>query len=155
MAVEVTRKDTLPPCALKIVCYNADTRRNNLSPKGLPVIRAQLFRNLRSICLIAAVLALGVPEISSAAPTTVKKPVATKRAAATAKVGGEGSFDYVYADAAARRLYIPRGARVTVFNLDTRARRESNCLSLSFYRSRFFFVPARAYRDYRDRCLGE
>jgi DNA-binding beta-propeller fold protein YncE len=41
----------------------------------------------------------------------------------TAKVGGAGGFDYVYADAAGRRLYIPRtgnpGARITVFNLDT------------------------------------
>jgi DNA-binding beta-propeller fold protein YncE len=40
----------------------------------------------------------------------------------TAKVGGEGGFDYVYADVSGRRLYIPRtgnGARVTVFNLDT------------------------------------
>jgi DNA-binding beta-propeller fold protein YncE len=40
----------------------------------------------------------------------------------TAKVGGVGGFDYVYADDAGRRLYIPRtgeGARVTVFNLDT------------------------------------
>jgi hypothetical protein len=40
----------------------------------------------------------------------------------TAKVGGEGGFDYVYADVAGRRLYIPRsgaGARITVFNLDT------------------------------------
>jgi DNA-binding beta-propeller fold protein YncE len=40
----------------------------------------------------------------------------------TAKVGGAGGFDYVYADSAGRRLYIPRmGAmsRVTVFNLDT------------------------------------
>ncbi len=40
----------------------------------------------------------------------------------TAKVGGVGGFDYVYADAAGRRLYIPRtgpGARITVFNLDT------------------------------------
>jgi len=39
-----------------------------------------------------------------------------------AKVGGEGGFDYVYADADGRRLYIPRTgnpARVTVFNLDT------------------------------------
>ena len=38
------------------------------------------------------------------------------------KVGGAGGFDYVYADAAGRRLYIPRtgpGARITVFNLDT------------------------------------
>jgi DNA-binding beta-propeller fold protein YncE len=40
----------------------------------------------------------------------------------TAKVGGAGGFDYVYADGAGRRLYIARtGAapRVTIFNLDT------------------------------------
>ena len=39
-----------------------------------------------------------------------------------AKVGGEGGFDYVYADNAARRLYIARRgdmARMTVFDLDT------------------------------------
>ena len=42
----------------------------------------------------------------------------------TAKVGGDGSFDYVYADNAGRRLYIPRGSappHMTVFNLDTLA----------------------------------
>jgi DNA-binding beta-propeller fold protein YncE len=51
----------------------------------------------------------------------------------TAKVGGVGGFDYVYADVAGRRLYIPRGGvaatataaalpgRVTVFDLDTLA----------------------------------
>jgi len=40
----------------------------------------------------------------------------------TAKVGGEGGFDYVFADAVGRRLYIPRSgptARITVFDLDT------------------------------------
>jgi DNA-binding beta-propeller fold protein YncE len=44
----------------------------------------------------------------------------------TAKVGGEGGWDYIYADPAGRRLYIPRrggGAgvqtRLTIFNLDT------------------------------------
>lgn len=40
----------------------------------------------------------------------------------TAKVGGEGGFDYVYADTEGRKLYIPRsgsGPRVNVFNLDT------------------------------------
>ena len=38
-----------------------------------------------------------------------------------ARVGGSGGFDYVYADATNRRLYIPRtgpGGRVTVFDLD-------------------------------------
>ena len=55
----------------------------------------------------------------------------------TARVGGEGGWDYIYADAAGRKLYIPRGAtravpatattpevpaveaRLTVFDLDT------------------------------------
>jgi len=40
----------------------------------------------------------------------------------TAKVGGTGGFDYVFADADGRRLYVPRsgaGARISVFNLDT------------------------------------
>jgi len=55
----------------------------------------------------------------------------------TAKVGGEGGFDYIYADVVGRRLYIPRGGtravpatdttpavaavpgRITIFNLDT------------------------------------
>ena len=49
----------------------------------------------------------------------------------TAKTGGLGGFDYIYADADGRRLYIPRGAvanatppiaaRITVFDLDTLA----------------------------------
>lgn len=49
----------------------------------------------------------------------------------TVKAGGTGGFDYIYADAAGRRLYIPRGAdqaatppvpaRMTVFDLDTLA----------------------------------
>jgi DNA-binding beta-propeller fold protein YncE len=40
----------------------------------------------------------------------------------TAKVGGAGGFDYVFADSAGRRLYIPRtgpSPRISVFNLDT------------------------------------
>jgi hypothetical protein len=57
----------------------------------------------------------------------------------TARVGGEGGSDYIYADVAGRRLYIPRGGaravpatdstpakpaipgRITVFNLETLA----------------------------------
>jgi YVTN family beta-propeller protein len=42
----------------------------------------------------------------------------------TAKIGGEGGFDYVYADVAGRRLYIPRRgvpAAVTIYDLDTLA----------------------------------
>jgi hypothetical protein len=40
----------------------------------------------------------------------------------TVKAGGEGGFDYIFADIKGRRLYIPRNGpagRLTVFNLDT------------------------------------
>ncbi len=40
----------------------------------------------------------------------------------TVKVGSDGGYDYVYADAAARKLYIPRlgpNGQITVFDLDT------------------------------------
>jgi hypothetical protein len=40
----------------------------------------------------------------------------------TAKVGGEGGYDYIFADIEGRRLYVPRGGatgQLTVFNLDT------------------------------------
>src|SRR4029077_17629371 len=40
----------------------------------------------------------------------------------TAKVGGEGGFDYITADVEGRRLYVPRNGpmgQLTVFNLDT------------------------------------
>ena len=49
-------------------------------------------------------------------------PENTYRVLKTAKVGGEGGFDYVYADSDGRRLYVARSgpmARVNVFNLDT------------------------------------
>lgn len=39
-----------------------------------------------------------------------------------AKVGGDGGFDYVYADSDSRKLYVPRmgqGARIAVYSLDT------------------------------------
>src|ERR1019366_8633034 len=44
------------------------------------------------------------------------------RVTKTAKVGGDGGFDYVYADVANRRLYVPRSGPtpyISVFNLDT------------------------------------
>jgi len=43
----------------------------------------------------------------------------------TAKTGGDGGFDYIYADSDGRKLYIPRpgqpNPRIDVFNLDTLA----------------------------------
>jgi hypothetical protein len=44
------------------------------------------------------------------------------RLVSSTRVGGDGGFDYVYADTAGRRLYIPRpgaAGRISVFDLDT------------------------------------
>jgi DNA-binding beta-propeller fold protein YncE len=71
------------------------------------------------------------------APTGSAQQSGPYKVLKAAKVGGEGGWDYIYADVAGRRLYIPRGAtreipatddkpavpaiqaRLTVFNLDT------------------------------------
>jgi YVTN family beta-propeller protein len=65
------------------------------------------------ICLTLALLGVSI-SLAQDGPYKVLK---------TAKVGGAGGFDYVYADPAGRRLYVARsgnpGGRITVFNLDT------------------------------------
>ena len=66
------------------------------------------------VALIAMLITIGWAE-----QATTPQPYKVIK---TAKVGGAGGFDYVYADIAGRRLYIPRTGttpRVTVFNLDT------------------------------------
>ncbi len=69
---------------------------------------------MRSILALTAFVSLACAQ-SAPGPYKILK---------SAKVGGAGGFDYVYADAAGRKLYIPRTgnpARVTVYNLDTLA----------------------------------
>jgi len=79
---------------------------------------------------LSAPAGLAQQAASTTGPYTVLK---------TARVGGEGGWDYIFADAAGRRLYIPRGGtravaatdttpavaavpgRITVFDLDTLA----------------------------------
>jgi len=81
-----------------------------------------------AILTVAIVFALGpsaAPQPSNDGPYKVLK---------AARVGGEGNWDYIYADAAGRRLYIPRRGgpapapndaaapiptRLTIFDLDT------------------------------------
>ena len=69
-----------------------------------------------AIALAAAALmtALASAQDSSAGPNKVLK---------TAKVGGDGGFDYISAEVQGRRLYIPRRAPagLTVFDLDSLA----------------------------------
>src|SRR5437588_5812157 len=84
--------------------------------------------NLVLVAMITACPAIGFAQAGG--PYRVLK---------TSRVGGEGGFDYIYADVAGRRLYIPRGGtravpatdttpavaavpgRITVFDLDTLA----------------------------------
>src|SRR5213080_223201 len=54
--------------------------------------------------------------IGLAQTTPAAKPY---KIAKTTQVMGTGGIDYVYADNDARRLYVPRGPQVLVFDLDT------------------------------------
>jgi DNA-binding beta-propeller fold protein YncE len=59
------------------------------------------------------------PSVGWSQPTQGAGPY---RIVKTVKVGGAGGFDYINADSAGRRLYIPRrgdGARITIYDLDT------------------------------------
>lgn len=68
------------------------------------------------------VLALAAMVTVAVVPALAQKASAPYKILTTAKVGGEGGFDYVSADSTARKLYIARsgtGGRITVFDLDT------------------------------------
>ena len=74
---------------------------------------------MRRFCAVCALLIAMAASIGVAQQAPSAGPYKVLR---TARVGGVGGFDYVYADDAGRRLYIPRTgtpARITVFNLDT------------------------------------
>src|SRR5579859_7915329 len=86
---------------------------------------------MRQFCSALAVA------IAAFAPIGLAQPAGPYKVLKRARVGGEGGWDYIYADTAGRRLYIPRGAapavaatdkapalpavpaRLTIFDLDT------------------------------------
>src|ERR1700710_1150254 len=65
--------------------------------------------------------------VTAFAPAVLAQEAGPYRVLKTAKVGGEGGWDYIYADTAGRRLYIPRRGtpesgverRLSIYNLDT------------------------------------
>jgi DNA-binding beta-propeller fold protein YncE len=74
--------------------------------------------------LFLATCGMAIALIASAAVAEPSAQTGPYKLLKTVKVGGDGGFDYVYADVAGRRLYIPRGGatpRVSVFDLDTLA----------------------------------
>lgn len=77
---------------------------------------------MRQFCFVLAVA------IATFAPTGLAQLVGPYKVLKSARVGGEGGWDYIYADIAGRRLYIPRRGnpstpdvqtRLMIFNLDT------------------------------------
>jgi len=93
---------------------------------------------MRTIQVFSGVtLALFASALLAQQPTTPQPALSTSpyKVSKTAKVGGEGGTDYIYADVEGRKLYITRGAvradtvnnrpavpaRITVFDLETLA----------------------------------
>src|SRR5882757_3707625 len=86
---------------------------------------------------VLVLLAAALTVSATLAPTQAPAQTGPYKVLQSARVGGEGGWDYIYADAANRRLYIPRGAtkdipgndttpavpavaaRLTIFDLDT------------------------------------
>src|SRR5579863_7472411 len=76
---------------------------------------------MRRLCLPVAFV-VGIAMLASLGLAQQASTTGPYKVVKTVKVGGDGGFDYVYADAVGRRLYVPRSgptARITVFNLDT------------------------------------
>src|SRR5262249_22948620 len=68
------------------------------------------------------VLLTGILALTAGLPGSAQRPAGPGpyKVLKTARVGGEGGWDYIYADAAGRRLYIPRRGLAAVAATDTR-----------------------------------
>jgi hypothetical protein len=76
---------------------------------------------MRPFCLAVA-LAAGIAMLAAIGSAQNAPTAGPYKVLRTAKVGGEGGFDYISADVEGRRLYVPRSGpkgQLTVFNLDT------------------------------------
>src|SRR6202158_1804524 len=76
---------------------------------------------MRRLCL-GVVLAAGIAMLASLGFAQHDQTAGPYKVLKTAKVGGEGGFDYISADVEGRRLYVPRTGpmgQLTVYNLDT------------------------------------
>jgi len=79
------------------------------------------YNNRPSRILLGALSAMLVSAGFSQTPPTGSEPSSGKpyKIVNTAQFMGTGGIDYVYADSDGRRLYVPRGNQVLVFDLDT------------------------------------
>ena len=75
-----------------------------------------------SLTKLTGSIAAGLALLATAGLTQQAPASGPYRVLKTARVGGEGRFDYVYADSDGRRLYVARSGttpRISVFDLDT------------------------------------
>jgi hypothetical protein len=76
---------------------------------------------------VKRLLVIAAMAMASLSTVGMAQPSGPYKVLKSAKVGGEGGWDYIYADSAGRRLYIPRRGtqagdvktRLSVYNLDT------------------------------------
>jgi hypothetical protein len=84
------------------------------SIKSLSLAKTIASQPLSRALIVAGLGLLAFPSFSQAAPDDKPYKIVN-----TAQTMGTGRIDYVYADSDGRRLYIPRGSEVLVFDLDT------------------------------------
>ena len=65
------------------------------------------------------VIGIGISSFAANAQAQIPAKSNPYKIVNTAQTMGEGGIDYVYADNDNRRLYVPRGNQVLVFDLDT------------------------------------
>lgn len=76
---------------------------------------------MRRTFLSCAVMLAAAALVVAAAPPRVPSAGAGQHVLRKVKAGGDGGWDYLTVDAAARRLYVSRSTRVLVFDADTLA----------------------------------
>src|SRR5678815_4350939 len=69
-----------------------------------------VFRQLTALLGLINLVSVAYTETPSANPYRILN---------TAQIMGSGGIDYVYADSHGRRLYVPRGSEVLIFDLDS------------------------------------
>src|SRR4051812_38124832 len=72
-------------------------------------------RKLTNLAVVAAIAASS----GIAAPKSAKAAAPNYKIVKSAQFPGTGGIDYVFADSENRRLYVPRGEAVLVFDLDS------------------------------------
>ena len=71
-------------------------------------MKALFVRSLSSLCLVLICVGIGISQASSGYHLLKKY-----------EIGGDGGWDYLFADSAASRLYVSRSTRVVVLNTET------------------------------------